>query len=77
MPNLYEITFDTKKGCPKSWILHIEAGTAKEAKEKAALMWSSDSRLNDMHMFHVNVRPLNETEEFLWHYFAICGEAVR
>ena len=71
----YEITFDTKKGYPKSWVLHIEANTAKEAKEKASSMWARDSRLNGMHMFHVNVRPLKDTEEFRWHYFAICGEA--
>lgn len=72
--NSYEIRFDTKKGHPKKWVLHIEAATARDARAKAEEMWSKDKRMNDMHMFHISVRKLRDTEEFRWHYFAICGE---
>lgn len=70
----YEITFDTKKGYPKSWIINITASTVKEAVEKAKEMWAKDSRLSDMHMFHIKARKLKDTEEFLYNYFAIVGK---
>lgn len=70
----YEITFDTKKGYPKSWIINITASSEKEAVEKAKEFWSKDSRLSDMHMFHIKVRKLKDTEEFLYNYFAIIGK---
>jgi DNA/RNA endonuclease G (NUC1) len=74
MMNFYEVTFDTKKGYPKSWIIHIEAENLKAAKNKAEEMWYNDNRLSDMHMFHVSCRKLKDTEEFRWHYFAIVGK---
>lgn len=74
MKKCYEVRFDTKKGFPKSWVIHVEATTAKEAKEMVFKMWNNDSRLNDMHMFHVQVKKLKDTEEFKYHYFAICGD---
>ena len=70
----YEITFDTKKGYPKSWVIHVEAQNRNSAIQKVKDMWDKDSRFNDMHMFHVKVRLLKDTEEFKYHYFAICGK---
>lgn len=70
----YEITFDTKKGYPKSWIINITASSTKEAVNKAKEMWSKDSRLNDMHMFHIKSRKLNDAEEYRYNYFAIVGK---
>lgn len=70
----YEITFDTKKGYPKSWIINITASTVKEAVEKAKEMWAKDSRFSDMHMFHIKARRLKDKEEFLYNYFAIVGK---
>lgn len=74
MKNLYEVRFDTKKGYPKSWVVHVEADNREEAVRNVKTMWEKDSRLNDMHMFHISVRRLKDTEEFKYHYFAICGE---
>ena len=73
MKKYYEIRFDTKKGLYKSWVIHIEANTANEAKEICSDMWNRDKRLCDMHRFHVTVRCLKETEEFKYHYFSVCG----
>lgn len=70
----YEVTFDTKKGYPKSWVIHVEEQNRNSAIQKIKDMWNKDSRFNDMHMFHVKVRLLKDTEEFKYHYFAICGE---
>lgn len=70
----YEITFETKKGYPKSWIINIAASSVKEATEKAKELWSKGSKLNGMHMFHVRARKLKDTEEFSYHYFAIVGK---
>lgn len=70
----YEITFDTKKGYQKSWIINIEANNRKEAIVKAKTMWESDDRLNEMHMFHISIRKLKDTEEFKYNYFVICGK---
>lgn len=70
----YEVKFHTKKGYPKNWIVNIEADNKKDAIRYAKVMWEEDSRLNDMHMFHVSARRLKDTEEFKYHYFAICGE---
>ena len=70
----YEITFDTKKGYPKSWIINIEAANRNEAIEKAKSLWLKDSRLNEMHMFRIKARKLKDTEEFLYNYFAIVGK---
>lgn len=74
MKNCYEVRFDTKKGFPKSWVIHVEATTAKEAKEMVSEMWSKDSRIGGMHRFHVQVRKLKDTEEFKYNYFVICGK---
>ena len=70
----YEITFVTKKGIRKEWIVHVEANNKKDAINYAKMMWEKDSRLNDMHMFTIEARLLKDTEEFKYHYFAICGE---
>ena len=72
--NYYEITFITKKGGEKHWIIHIEAGQTAAAKIKMESMWRSDSRFSDMHQFGIKVRRLRDTEEFKYHYFALNGE---
>ena len=66
MKSCYEITFDTKKGGLRSWVIHIEANTRKEAKAIAEENWSKH---HASHMFHVSVRRLRDDEEFLWHWF--------
>lgn len=65
----YEVKFDTKKGNPKSWIIHVAADSRKDAIQCAKMMWAGDDRLNGMHMFHITVRMLKDTEEFKYHYF--------
>lgn len=67
----YEVKFDTKKGNPISWIIHVEAKNRKDAIHYAKMMWVEDDRLNGMHMFHVSVRMLKDTEEFKYHYFTV------
>lgn len=74
MSKYYEVCFYTKKGGEKSWIIHVEAKTAKEAKEIAIHKWACDRRFSGMHQFGINVRLLKADEEFRWHYFALIGE---
>lgn len=69
----YEITFDTKKGYPKNWIINITANTIDDAKNKCREMWENDSRLNTMHRFHIKCRLLKDTEQYKYNYFAICA----
>lgn len=64
--SIYEITFLTKKGGEKSWIINVEASTAKEAKAQAMEMWYKD---HTAHAFDVQVRKLKDTEEALYNYF--------
>lgn len=71
MSKFYEIRFATKKGGFKKRVIHIEANTTKEAKEKMLTMWSADSRFEGMHAFHIDVRKLPDTSEFKYHYFAL------
>lgn len=66
MNNLYEITFDTKKGGCSSWIVNVEAKNLKEAKQKAEEMWRA---WNTKHMFHIKARRLKDNEEFLYYWF--------
>lgn len=49
MSKYYEVCFYTKKGGEKSWIIHVEAKTAKEAKEIAIHKWACDRRFSGMH----------------------------
>lgn len=65
----YEITFATKKGGEKHWVIHVEASQANAALIKMRAMWRTDNTLCKMHQFHVQIRKLNDTEEFLYHYF--------
>ena len=74
MKKFYEIKFDTKKGFPKSLIIHVEASNKAEAISWTKELWQKDSRLRDMHLFHFSARQLKGAEEFKYHYFAICGE---
>lgn len=63
----YRVEFDTKKGGDRHWVFDIMAGTAKFAKVDAEGRWY-DWR-PDMHMFHVTVRRLKDTEEVLYNWF--------
>lgn len=45
MKKFYEIKFDTKKGFPKSWIIHVEASNKAEAISWTKELWQKDSRL--------------------------------
>ena len=73
MAKYYEVSFYTKKGGEQCWVIHIEATTAKEAKEIAIHKWSSDRRFSGMHQFGIKARLLRYDEEFRWHYFALCA----
>ena len=74
MSKYYEVRFYTKKGGEQSWIIHVEAKTAKEAKEIAIHKWACDRRFSGMHQFGIKVRLLKADEEFRWHYFSLIGE---
>ena len=63
---LYRVEFVTKVGGWKDWVIDIEANTAKEARTKAEEMWYEHSK---WHTFHIEVRLLKDTEEFLYNYF--------
>ena len=52
MSKYYEVRFYTKKGGEQSWIIHVEAQTAKEAKEIAIHKWACDRRFSGMHQLY-------------------------
>lgn len=68
MKNLYEVTHDIKANCTEySYLIHIEADTAKEARDIAEHLWYRDSK---SHMFHIKTRRVRETEIVdMAHYF--------
>jgi hypothetical protein len=66
MNNFYKVTFDTKKGTETKWRIDVEAATAKEARTKAETLWNET---RTAHMFHIDVKRIKDTEEFLFHYF--------
>ena len=74
MSKYYAVRFYTKKGGNQSWIIHVEAKNAKEAKEIAIDKWARDRRFSGMHQFGITVRLLKADEVFCWHYFALIGE---
>lgn len=47
------------------WYPDIPAANRKKAREIAEMRWN---RL-DGHMFHMKVRRIKDTEEFLYHWF--------
>lgn len=69
----YVVTFDTKKGGDKSYIINVSANTISEAKAKASQFWCAHHHKNSLsevpHMFHVKARVLKPEEEFLYHWF--------
>ena len=71
MSKYYEVRFYTKKGGEQSWIIHVEAKNAKNAKEIAINRWAGDRRFSGMHQFGLKARLLKDDEEFRWHYFAL------
>ena len=74
MSKCYEVRFYTKKGREQSWIIHVEAKNAKEAKEIAIHEWACDRRFSGMHQFGIKVRLLKADEEFRRYYFAVIEE---
>lgn len=76
MTNYYRVTFDTKKGAPKRWEIHVGANTADKAKSIARDLWNADDCFNNMHMFHVQVRRLDDTEEVRYHYFKLIRMCI-
>ena len=70
----YEITFITKKGGSRMWVIHIEASQKASALLKAKTMWESDPKLKPMHRFDISGRVLKATEEFQFHYFTVVAE---
>ena len=73
-PNLYEVTFDTKKGGDRHWVIHIESYDAKAARAGAEALWYDFTHLG-AHMFHIKVRRLKPTEEFQYHWFKELPQA--
>lgn len=66
--NLYEITFQIKKGGWKKYIIHVEAYNQKEAIQIAKEYWYKDY---NSHMFSIEIRnvPLDENID-MKHWFA-------
>lgn len=63
--NDYRVTFLIKKGGYRYYVIDIPAANRKKAREIAEMRWN---RL-DGHMFHLRVRRIKDTEEFLYHWF--------
>lgn len=73
MSKYYEVRFYTKKGGEKSWIIHVEAKTAKEAKEIAIHKWACDRRFSGMHQFGIKVRLLKADEKLMKNFVGITS----
>lgn len=65
--NYYRVSFITKKGGYQHWLFDIPAGPAKFAKVDATGQWCDWKP--DVHMFHVEVHRLKDTEEVLYNWF--------
>ena len=65
--NVYRVNFGVKKGGYKSYVIDIEANNLKEARKAAESLWYEH---RTSHMFHITVRRLKDTEEFLYNYFS-------
>lgn len=63
---LYRVKFLIKRGGKRYYVIDLAADNAKEAKEEAKKMWYND---HSNHMFNIEVRRLNDTEEFKYNYF--------
>ena len=65
--NLYEITFQTKRGSWTRHLIHLEAFNAKEAKELAKELWYGAYA---HHMFNIETRRIPEDESIdMKHWF--------
>lgn len=70
MSKLYRVNFDREKGIFAHYAIDIEAHNRDEARKIAESMWREYFfGYNVPHMFHLKVRKLKDTEEFLYHYF--------
>ena len=66
MKHMYRINFIVKKGGYKDYVIDVEADNLKEARGIVESLWYENS---SAHMFHIKVRRLKDTEEFLYNYF--------
>lgn len=70
LKKMYRVNFDREKGFFAHYVIDIEASNRDEARKIAESMWNEHfSGKNVPHMFHIHVRKLKDTEEFLYHYF--------
>lgn len=58
-PNMYRVTFLTKKGEILHHVIDVEAYTSKEAKNIAYDMWHKH---NDARMFFIDIRKIKDNE---------------
>ena len=73
--NLYEITFQFKRGAWHSRLIHLEAYNMKEAKEAAKQLWYG---AYEPHMFNIEVRRVQPGECIdLAHWFVAPKPAVK
>ena len=66
MKNAYEGTLLVKKGGYQNYVIHVDAYNLKEAKAEVERRWYET---HTAHAFHMKVRALKPTEEFLYHCF--------
>lgn len=69
MKNYYRVSFITKKGGERYWVVDIAAKNIKEAREIVERMWK-----RNMHKFSITVRRIKDSEEILYNYFSEVKE---
>lgn len=69
MKNYYRVSFITKKGGERYWVIDIAAQNAKEARVTMEKMWKKS-----MHKFSITVRRIKDSEEILYNYFSEVKE---
>lgn len=69
MKNYYRLSFTTKKGGERHWVIDISAQNAKEARVIMEKLWK-----RDMHKFSIAVRRIKDSEEILYNYFSEAKE---
>lgn len=70
--NVYEVTFDTKKGGDRSHLYYVSAYRKNQAEQ---LFWAYKSirQLSEkMHLFHVKIRRVNDEEILDYTKIMIC-----
>lgn len=70
MKKMYRVSFDKKKYGFAHYVIDVETESKEQARACAEALWDKHFGYADVpHMFHVKVRRLKDTEEFLYHYF--------